>query len=325
MSRTLLWIVRAAVALGVLAAATATHAQTYPARPVRLIIDFPVGGPSDVLARTIAQKLTDMLGQQVVSDNRPGANGALAYALAAKAPADGYTLIWLSTPFPLNAALRGKLPYDTFRDFTPISLVANYDNVLIVHPGVPAKTVQEFVAYANSKNGAMPYASSGSGSVQHLAMEMFRNLAGFQAIHVPYAGSAPALLDLVAARVDASITLPVAAMPHVKAGRLRVLAVANNHRSSALPDVPTLIEAGYPVVALGWGGVGAPHGIPKSVVQRLNLEVQRALKLADVRERIESFGGEVRYSTPEEFSHFIREEFERWGPVIKQAGVRLGD
>jgi len=303
----------------------ATHAQSYPSRPIRLIIDFPVGGPSDVLARTIGQKLSERLGQQIVADNRPGANGALAYGLAAKAPADGYTLVWLSTPFPLNAALRSNLPYDSFKDFTTIALVASYDNVLFVHANLPAKTVAEFVAYAKSRNGSMPYASSGSGSVQHLAMEQFRNLAGFQAIHVPYAGSAPALLDLVAARVDSSITLTPAAMPHVKAGRLRALAVASDHRLSALPDIPTLTETGYPVLALGWGGIAAPRGVPRAVVDRINQEVERALKFADVRERIESFGGGVRFSTPEEFARFIRAEYERWGPVIKQAGVHIGD
>ena len=318
-------VARVLFAGAMLACTSVTHAQTYPTRPIRLIIDFPVGGPSDVLGRTIAQKLTERLGQQVVSDNRPGANGAVAYGLAAKAPADGYTLVWLSTPFPLNAALRSNLPYDTFKDFAPIALVANYDNVLLTHAGVPAKTVAEFVAYAKSKNGTMPYASSGSGSVQHLAMELFRTLAGFQAIHVPFAGSAPALLDLVAARVDGSITLPPAAMPHIKAGRLRALAVASDHRLSALPDVPTLIEAGYRVLALGWGGIASPHGVPRPIIERLNQEVGRALKLADVQERIESFGGTVRFSTPEEFARFVRAEFDRWGPVIKQAGVRIGD
>src|SRR5689334_11666679 len=169
-------VVTIAVAL---ACSAAVQANDYPTRPLRLIIDFPVGGPSDVLGRTIAQKLTESLGQQVVCDNRPGASGAVAYGLGAKAPPDGYTFVWLSTPFPLNAALRTNLPYDTFRDFAPVALVATYDNVLIVHAGVPAKSVAEFVAYAKSKAGGLTYASSGSGSVQHLAMEQFRQLAGF--------------------------------------------------------------------------------------------------------------------------------------------------
>jgi tripartite-type tricarboxylate transporter receptor subunit TctC len=306
-------------------ATTMASAQSYPARPIRLIIDFPAGGPSDALARTVGQKLADALGQPVVCDNRPGANGVLAYSLAAKSPADGYTLVLLSTPFPLNAALRRNLPYDTIRDFTPISLVANYYNLLIVHASVPAQSVQQLVSYAKSKNGSMPYASSGSGSVQHLAMELFRGLAGFQAVHVPYAGSAPALLDLVGGRVDASITLPPAAMPHIKAGRLRVLAVATDKRLSALPEVPTLAETGYPVIANGWGGIGAPKGVAKVIVQRLNAEIGRALMFADVRERIASFGGDVRHSTPEEFGTFIKDEVDRWRPVIRQAGVSLGD
>ncbi len=299
--------------------------ENYPTRPIRLILDFPVGGPSDVLGRVIGQKLTEALGQQVVCDNRPGANGAVAYGVAAKAAPDGYTLVWLSTPFPLNAALRTNLPYDSFRDLRPIAQVANYENVLFISTQLPAQTVSEFITYAKSRNGAMPYASSGSGSVQHLAMEQFRQLAGFQAVHIPFAGSAPALLDLVAGRVDSSITLPPAAMPHVKAGRLRALAVASDRRLPALPDVPTLTEIGYPVLALGWGGVGAPHGIPQPIVQRLTREVERALAMTDVRERIESFGGSIRYRTPDDFARFIRGEFDRWGPVIKQAGVKLGD
>jgi len=299
--------------------------ENYPNRPIRLILDFPVGGPSDVLGRVIGQKLTEALGQQVVCDNRPGANGAVAYGVAAKAAPDGYTLVWLSTPFPLNAALRTNLPYDSFRDLRPIAQVANYENVLFISTQLPAQTVSEFITYAKSRNGAMPYASSGSGSVQHLAMEQFRQLAGFQAVHIPFAGSAPALLDLVAGRVDSSITLPPAAMPHVKAGRLRALAVASDRRLPALPNVPTLTEIGYPVLALGWGGVAGPHGISQPIVQRLTREVERALAMTDVRERIESFGGSIRYRTPDDFARFIRGEFDRWGPVIKQAGVKLGD
>jgi tripartite-type tricarboxylate transporter receptor subunit TctC len=304
----------------------AAHAQgNYPARPIRLILDFPVGGPSDVLGRAIGQKLTEALGQQVVCDNRPGANGAVAYGVAAKAPADGYTLVWLSTPFPLNAALRTNLPYDSFRDLRPIAQVANYENVLFIFAQLSVHTVPEFIAYAKSRNGAMPYASSGSGSVQHLAMEQFRQLAGFQALHVPFTGSAPALLELVAGRVDSSITLPPAAMPHVKSGRLRALAVASDRRLSTLPDVPTLTEVGYPVLALGWGGIAAPHGVPQPIVQRISREVEHALTMTDVRERIESFGGSIRYRAPEDFARFIRGEYERWKPVIKQAGVRIGD
>ena len=299
--------------------------ENYPTRPIRLILDFPVGGPSDVLGRVIGQKLTEALGQQVVCDNRPGANGAVAYGVAAKAAPDGYTLVWLSTPFPLNAALRTNLPYDSFRDLRPIAQVANYENVLFISTQLPAQTVSEFITYAKSRNGAMPYASSGSGSVQHLAMEQFRQLAGFQAVHIPFAGSAPALLDLVAGRVDSSITLPPAAMPHVKAGRLRALAVASDRRLPALPNVPTLTEIGYPVLALGWGGVAGPHGISQPIVQRLTREVERALAMTDVRERIESFGGSIRYRTPDDFARFVRGEFDRWGPVIKQAGVKLGD
>lgn len=305
--------------------AASACAQNYPVRPIRLIIDFPAGGPSDALARIVGQKLTEALGQQVVSDNRPGANGILAYSLAARAPADGYTLVLLSTPFPLNAALRRKLPYDTLKDFSFISPVANYPNLLVVHPSVPTRSVQEFVGYAKSKAGSMTYASSGSGSVQHLAMELFRGLAGFQAVHVPYAGSAPALVDLMGGRVDAGITLLPTATPHMRAGRLRVLGVLSANRVSALPEVATLVESGFAVVATGWGGIGAPAGVPRKIVDRLNAEIVRAVNVPDVRERIASLGGEVRHSTPEEFGKFIRDEVNRWVPVIRQAGVTVGD
>lgn len=305
--------------------AASACAQNYPVRPIRLIIDFPAGGPSDALARIVGQKLTEALGQQVVSDNRPGANGILAYSLAARAPADGYTLVLLSTPFPLNAALRRKLPYDTLKDFSFISPVANYPNLLVVHPSAPTRSVQEFVGYAKSKAGSMTYASSGSGSVQHLAMELFRGLAGFQAVHVPYAGSAPALVDLMGGRVDAGITLLPTATPHMRAGRLRVLGVLSANRVSALPEVATLVESGFAVVATGWGGIGAPAGVPRKIVDRLNAEIVRAVNVPDVRERIASLGGEVRHSTPEEFGKFIRDEVNRWVPVIRQAGVTVGD
>ncbi len=298
-------------------------AQTYPAKPIRLIIDFPAGGPSDSLARVVGQKLTESLGQTVVFDNRPGANGVIAYSLAAKAPADGYTLVILSTPFPLNAALQRKLSYDTLESFTPIGLVANYHNLLVVHPSVPARTVAEFVSYAKSKAGTVTYASSGTGSVQHLSMELLKRTAGFEAVHVPYAGSGPAVIDLLGGHVQSSITTLPAALPHAATGKLRVLGVLSRSRTSRMPDVPTLLESGLTVVAEGWGGVGAPAGVPASVVKQLNAEIVRIGNLPDVRERILTLGGEPRQSTPEEFRRFIAEELKRWEPVVRASGATM--
>lgn len=317
---------RRMAALAVLALAVGSAcAQSYPTKPIRWIIDFPPGGPSDTLARVVGERLSAALGQPVVYDNRPGANGVIAYGIAARAPDDGYTLAILSTPFPLNAALGRKLTYDTLKDFTPISLIANYPNLLAVHPSVPARSVPEFVAYAKSKPGAVTYASSGTGSVQHLAMELFRRLAGFEALHVPYAGSAPAVANLVGGHVQSSVTILLTALPHLRAGRIRAIGILSANRSNQLPDLPTFMESGISVVAPGWGGMGAPAGVPKRIVNRLNAEVVRIVNLPEVRERMVSVGGEPRHSTPEEFATLIRAELERWRPVIQQAGVRIDD
>lgn len=232
-------------------------AQPYPARAVRVIVPYPPGGGADFVTRVFGKALGDTMGQPFVIDNRAGANGVIAYSLAAKAPADGYTLVILSTPFPLNAALQRKLTYDS-----------------------------------------LTYASSGSGSVQHLAMELLRRLAGFEAVHVPYAGSAPAVVDLLGGHVQASITTLPAALPHTGSGRLRVLGILSATRVSRLPDIPTLVESGIAVIATGWGGIGAPAGVPRQIVRQLNEEIVRIVNLPDVRDRIVTVGGEPRHSSP---------------------------
>jgi len=310
--------------LALLGAATAdVAAQAYPTRPIRLIIDFPAGGGSDALARIVGPKLTEALGQQIVYDNRPGANGVIAYTLAAKAPPDGYTLVILSTPFPLNGVMRQNLSYDTLKDFAPVALIANYANILVVHPSVPARTVPEFVTYARSKSGDLRYASSGTGSVQHLSMELFRGIAKFDAVHVPYSGSATALVDVMGGRVETVVTLLPTAVPHIKAGRIRAVGVLSDRRVKAMPELPTLVESGYRVVANGWGGIGAPAGVPRPIIDRLNAEIVRAVNDPEVAERLAGAGGEPRTSTPAEFEKLIRDEFTRWGPVVKQSGATL--
>jgi len=319
----MLTLVRNAILPVLLLIAQSVCAQSYPTKPIRLIIDFPPGGPSDTLARVVGERIAVALGQPVVFDNRPGANGIIAYGLAARAPADGYTLTILSTPFPLNAALGRKLPFDTVKDFTPISLIANYPNLLVVHPTVPARTVSEFVAFAKSKAGTVTYGSSGTGSVQHLAMEQVRRIAGFEAVHVPYAGSAPAVTNLVGGHVQSSITILVTVIAHMRAGRVRGIAILSESRSAQAPEVPTFIESGINVVAPGWGGIGAPAGVPGRIVKQLNAEVARIVKLPEVQERILTVGGEPRHSTPQEFVALIRSEYDRWLTVVQQAGVKI--
>jgi len=315
---------RRIVVLAVLALTVGSaYAQSYPSRPIRWIIDIPAGGASDTLARVVGERLTQALGQQVVYDNRPGANGVIAYSLAARAPADGYTLVVLSTPFPLNAALGRKLAYDTLKDFTPIARIADYPNLVVIHPSVPVRTVKEFIAYARSKAGTMTYASSGTGSVQHLAMEQFRRLSGFEAVHVPYAGSAPAVANLAGGHVESLITILITATPHLRAGRIRAIGILSAERSIYLPEVPTLAESGVPLVAPGWGGMGAPAGLPKQLVNRLSSELARIVKLPEVRERIAAVGAEPHHSGPQEFATFIRSELERWRPIIQEAGVKV--
>ena len=304
-------------------AAGSVWAQTYPTRPIRWIIDFPAAGASDTLARVVGEKLSAALGQPIVYDNRPGANGVIAYGIGARAPADGYTWVVLSTPFPLNAALGRKLAYDTLKDFSPVVRIADYPNLLAVHASVPAQSVKEFIAYAKSKGGKMTYASSGTGSVQHLAMELLRRRAGFDAVHVPYAGSAPAVANLIGGQVDSTITILISATPYLKTGRLRVLGILSEKRSPNLPEVPTLVESGIPVVAPGWGGIGGPAGFPKAISSRLSTEMARIVALPDVRERLAAVGAEPHHSPPAEFAAFIRGELERWRPVIQQAGVQV--
>ena len=305
------------------AGAQGAGAQAYPSKPVRWIIDFPAGGLSDLLARSVGQKLTESWGQSIVYDARPGANGIIAYELAAKAAPDGYTLAFLSTPFSLNVNIYPKLPYDTRRGFAPITLIAVYPNLLVTHARAPMKTVQEFIALAKSKPGGLTYASVGVGSSPHLAAELLKKALGVQAVHVPYTGSGPALTDLIGGRVDFMFVNPLAAMPHVRAGRLTVLGVAGAQRSPVLPEVPTLIEAGLAgFVSVGYAGAAAPARTPAAVIAKVNAEMVRALGMADVRERIQNLGGEPRHSTPEEFGRFLQQEIERWAPVIRESGAR---
>jgi tripartite-type tricarboxylate transporter receptor subunit TctC len=303
-------------------AATPPH-TSYPDRPIRWIIDFPSGGLSDILARLVGQKVSEALGQPIVIDARPGANGTIAYALGARANADGYTLVFLSTPFSLNVSIYDKLSYDTRNDFAPVSLISAYPNLLVTHLKVPAKTVPDLIAYAKGRSEGLTYASPGIGSSGHLAMELLRRIQSFKAVHVPYNGSVPALNDMMGGRTEAMFVNMPAAMTHIRANRIRVLAIAAPTRSTILPEVPTFVEAGVPgFYAVGYTGVAVPAKTPANIIVKLNAEFVRALGMPEVRERIESLGGEPRSSTPAEFRRFLTDEIERWAPIIRDSGAK---
>jgi len=309
--------------LGMVAALAAglSGAADYPNKPIRWIIDFPPAGVSDILTRTVGQKLTEYLGQAFVYDNRPGANGVIANALVAKAPPDGYTLGFISQPLSLQLTLVPNLGF-TLKDFAPVALIAEYPSLLVVQAKTPVNTAKEFVAWAKQKTPSISYASSGAGGAQHLAMELFRKAAGFDALHVPYNGSAAGMIDLMGGRVDAVFVNVPGSLPHIRAGRVKALALAGRARMRVLPDVPTFAESGYPFDTLaGFAGAAFPAGTPKAIVHRMAAEIARVVKLPEIQERIYNAGGEPRYLGPEEFTKYLNDDVKRWAPLIKEAGA----
>ena len=317
-------ILRVAIALG-FALALDAAAQGYPVKPIRLIVPFPPGGSADILARAIGQKAGEGLGQTLVVENRPGAGTAIgAEALARSAP-DGYAvMIGTVSSHAINPALNPKLPFDPVKDFTAVSLVATIPFAMIVHPSVQAKNVQEFVALARAKPGSLNYSSAGNGTSNHLAGELFKSMAGIDIVHIPYKGSAPALNDLVAGQVALMFDLVLTAAPHVKSGAARGLAVTGAQRSSVLAELPTVAESGLPGYEVSaWFGIFAPAGVPEPVVQRLNAELVKALRDSDLRQRLASQGAEPLTSTPAEFAAYLRSEIDKWGKVVKAAGMKV--
>jgi tripartite-type tricarboxylate transporter receptor subunit TctC len=300
-------------------------AQSYPHKPVRLIVPYTAGGAGDIFARTMAQKLTEAFKQQVIVDNRPGANGVIGMELVAKSPPDGYTIVMgNSAPMVLNPSLYAKLPYDPIKDFAPITLGTRYPYILITHPSVPAKSVEELVALARSKPGGLQYGSTGSGSANHLAGEMFKRAAKIDIVHVPFKGSSQALADVLAGHVPLMFDTIVTTVPQLKAGKVRALAVTGAKRSSQVPDIPTLIETGYAVEMASWQSLLAPAGTPRPIIDRLHSESVKALKMPDVVERLATQGGnELVGSTPEEFAAVIKRELGLYSKVIKDANIKL--
>jgi tripartite-type tricarboxylate transporter receptor subunit TctC len=308
----------------VLAAAVPALAQQYPTRPVRFVVPFPPGGSVDTLARTIGPRLTDALGQQIVVDNRPGGNGDIGMLVVAKAPADGYTLVLgYIANIAIAPSLYPKMPYDPVKDYAPVTQVATSPNVLTAHPSVQAKNLRELIALAKTKPGAVNFASTGVASVGHLTGELLNNLAGMKMTHVPYKGGGQAIIDLVGGHVQVMFSGFSAAMPHIKSGKARALAVTGAARSPALPDVPTIAEQGFPgVEATAWYGVLAPAGTPKPIVTRLHGEIVKILKLPDVVQRLDPLGFEIVGSTPEQFGAYIRSETRKWEKVVKASGAK---
>jgi len=307
----------------VLSCAHAADTGPYPAKPIRLIVPFAPAGSADALARTIQPALSEALGQTLVIDNRPGASSTIGTDMAAKAAPDGYTLVLVTTTHTVNPSLIAKLPFDTVKDFAPVSLVVSQPNILVVHPSVAAKSVKELVAMARAKPGGMNFASGGNGSSPHLSGELFNIVAGTRITHIPYKGSGPGVTDLLGGHVQMMFAGPLALEQHIKSGRLRPLALADKRRSTILPDVPTMAEAGFPGVETGtWYGILAPARTPPAVVAHVQREIVRILQAADLKTRILNQGVDIVASSPADFEKFIIAEVAKWSRVVKAAGVR---
>jgi len=305
-------------------ALAAENAQSYPSKPIRLVVPFTPGGSTDILARVIGMKLTEAWGKQVVIDNRPGAGGNIGVDLVAKSLPDGYTLVMghIGT-FGVNPTLYPKLPYDPIRDFQPITLVALVPNMLSVNPSLPVKSVKELIALAKAKPGTINFGSGGNGSAAHLAGEYFKLMTKTEITHIPYRGTSPAVTDLIAGQIQMIITGVPPTLNFVKTGKLRALAVATSKRLALLPDLPTIAEAGVPgYEATQWYGVLAPAGTPRPIVDKLNAEMAKAIKGPDVREKLAADAAEPVGNSPEEFGAFIKKEIARWAPVVKASGAR---
>ena len=311
-----------ALAAAVLPAAT--FAQSYPVKPIRLIVPFPAGGGVDFMARVIGQELGKKLGQQLAIDNRAGANGIVGLEALKTAPPDGYTIAAASAgPLAVNPFIYAKLPHDVLRDFTHIALTNNFPLLLVSHPSLPVKNVKELIALARSKPGQISYSSPGAGNSAHLAAELFNSMGKVKILHVPYKGTAPAIVAVLSGEAQLTWSSIPSILPLVKAGRVRALGVGNAQRVPSLPEFPTVAEAGLPGFdAYSWGGMIGPAHMPAAIVQRLNRDIVEVLKQKDIADRMLSEGTVPQTSTPEEFTAYIRSELKKWGEVVKLAGIK---
>lgn len=311
-------------ALVAIAAATAVQAaDAYPARPVRMIVPFAAGGATDVPARIVASKLSDVMKQQFVVDNRPGQGGALGTAVAAKAEPDGYTVLMMATPFVLSPHIYRKLSYDPLKDFVPVTQFGAAPNVLVVHPSLPAKSVQDVIALAKKQPGKMDWASSGTGGFQHLSGALFMTMANVQTVHISYKGSGAATADLLGGQVKVGFPGIAIALPHHKAKRLRALGVTTAERSQQMPDVPSIAESGLKGYdAVFWMGLGVPKGTPAAIVNKLHAETVALLKAPDIVKSFERAGTDAAPSSPAQYAKFLQAEYAKWGKVIREAGIK---
>ena len=307
----------------VVCAASLHASAAWPEKPIKIIVPWAPGGSTDILARTVAEKLTRTLGQPVVVENKPGASGNIGSDVVAKAPADGYTLLFGSmSTHAINHALMPGMPFKGVDDFTPIAMLAFVTNTLVVHPSVPAKDLKEFIAYAKANPGKIAYASAGPGSTNHLSAALLEKMAGIQMLHVPYKGGAPAVTDTVGGQVQMFVTAGTQSLPHVKANRLRLLAVTESKRSALLKDVPTVAEVvpGYEMAV--WYGAFGPKGMPPELQKRLNSEINAIMMSPDVKAKMEAIGVEPVNETPERFAEVLRADADKWGRLVKELGIK---
>ena len=304
--------------------AFAGHAQQYPSKPVRIIVAFSPGGTNDILARLMGQKLTESLGQTMIVDNRAGAGGNIGTDMVAKSAPDGYTLLLGSTgPHTINPHLYPKMPYDTLKDFAPITLVASSSALLVLHPSIPANTVPQLIALAKAKTSRLNYASSGNGSSGHLAGELFKTMTGVNMTHIPYRGNGVAFTDLIAGQVDTMFANKPGSLPYVKMGKLKAIAITSRKRDPALPDLPTVAEFVAGFEASTWWGVLGPAGLPKDIVEKLNATIAKIVATNDVKERLVTLGADPVSTTPDEFMYLIRLELPKYGKIVQLAGMKL--
>lgn len=316
---------RCCCALSMCASPLLAHAQTFPSGPVRIVVPFPPGGTADPVARAVAVKLSQQLGQQVIVDNRAGGSTIIGSELVAQAAPDGHTLLSAPISFAVNPSLFAKLPYEPLRDFRPITFLGATPMALVVHPSLPARSVRELIVLAKTRPGELNYGSAGNGSSNHLTGELFNMLAQVKLAHIPYKGAGPATTALVSGEVFVGFPGLPAAAPHAGSGRLRVLAVASRARARSMPALPTMSEAGVPGCELeSWHGIMVPAATPMPIVTRLSEEIQKALKQPDVIKRFEAIGVEIGGGSPEDFARFIRSEMEKWRRVVRAASIKLG-
>ena len=311
------------LALALIVAAAVAQGTAYPAKPVRIVVPSSPGGGTDILARVLAQKLSESQGQQFVVENRPGAGQVIGIEAVARSAPDGYTLLMAASAIVINEVLYAKPPYDTLRDFVPVTLGASLPNILVVYPALPVKSVRELIALAKARPGQLNYSSAGSGTSPHLSMELFRLMAGITLTHVPYKGTGPATVDLVAGQVQLSMPNVLTALPQIKGGKLRGLGVTSAKRATGLPDIPAIAETLPGYEAIQWYGLLAPAGTPREIVNKVQAETARILVLPEVKARLAADGADAVGNRPEEFAAYIRTEIAKWGKVAKAGGIKL--